>query len=186
MSTIALLTPAKACLPAYVAALERGWSPNTLVPDAGRAELAKIATDPDGFLASLTDRKARGEPVTLPNGAVVPRLPSIRLWLWDGDFCGSLGMRWQPGTSALPDYCYGHAGYSIVPWKRQHGYATRALGLLLDEARREGLAELELTTDPLNVASQKVILANGGRFISRHIRPAEYGGETVLRFRVAL
>jgi predicted acetyltransferase len=186
MSTIALLTPALDYLPAYAAALKTGWSPNTLDPAFGQRELAKIAADPADFVASLTDREAKGDPITLPNGAVVQRLPGYRLWLWDGEFCGSLGLRWQPGTSALPDYCYGHIGYAIVPWKRRRGYATRALGLLLDEARREGLAEVELTTDPDNIASQKVILANGGRLLGRQVRPAAYGGETVLRFRVGL
>ena len=59
--------------------------------------------------------------------------------MWDGEFCGSIGFRWQPGTSALPPYCLGHIGYSVVPWKQRRGYATKALALLLPDARKEGL-----------------------------------------------
>src|SRR2546430_6881442 len=36
---------------------------------------------------------------TLPDGSVVPRLPGYRKWIWDGEFCGVIGFRWQPGRS---------------------------------------------------------------------------------------
>jgi len=71
--------------------------------------------------------------------------------MWDGEFCGSIGFRWQPGTTALPPYCLGHIGYSAVPWKRGNGYATTALRLLLSDARARGLAFVELTTDADNI-----------------------------------
>ena len=72
--------------------------------------------------------------------AQVARLPGYRRWLWDGEFCGSIDFRWQPGTTALPPHCLGHIGYGVVPWKQGRGYATRALSLLLPAARAEGLA----------------------------------------------
>ena len=31
--------------------------------------------------------------MTLPDGSQVARLPSLRYWLWDGVFCGSIGLR---------------------------------------------------------------------------------------------
>ena len=43
------------------------------------------------------------------------------------------------GTEALPPTCLGHIGYAVVPWKRGRGYATRALAMLLPEARKEGV-----------------------------------------------
>ena len=106
--------------------------------------------------------------------------------MWDGEFCGQIGFRWQPGTSALPAYCLGHIGYGVVAWKRRLGYATRALGLMLGEARREGLAYVELTTDPDNEPSQKVILANGGRFVERFRAVPGFGGKEEFRFRIDL
>ena len=78
----------------------------------------------------------------------------------------------------------GHVGYAVVPWKRGRGYATRALALILDEARRESLDYVELTTDPDNEPSQKVILANGGALVERFWSPP-YGKEE-LRFRIPL
>jgi predicted acetyltransferase len=108
------------------------------------------------------------------------------MWMWDGDFCGSIGFRWQFGTSELPPYCLGHIGYSVVPWKRGRGYATRALRLLLPLAKAEGLAYVELTTDADNVASRRVIEANGGTVVEHFVKPAEYGGAESLRFRIEL
>lgn len=97
-----------------------------------------------------------------------------------------IGFRWQPGTTELPPYCLGHVGYSVVPWKRGRGYATRALKLLLHHAREEGLAHIELTSDVSNVASRRVIEANGGIVVERFYKPKGYGGAESLRFRIAL
>ena len=95
-------------------------------------------------------------------------------------------MRWQKGTSALPDYCLGHIGYSIVPWKRRLGCATAALGLVLNEARKVGLDYVELTTDLKNEPSQKVILANGGRSMGPRQKYAAYGDAEEYLFRIEL
>ena len=105
-------------LASYVAALETGWSPNTMDADAGRTELAAIVRDPESFLASLVDREAAGPPIELPDGSLAQRLPGYRKWMWDGEFCGSIGFRWQPGTEQLPPHVLGHIGYAVVPWKR--------------------------------------------------------------------
>ena len=106
--------------------------------------------------------------------------------MWDGDFCGSIGFRWQAGTNELPPYCLGHIGFSVVPWKRRRGYATRSLALLLPETKEEGLAYVELTTDVDNTASQRVIMANGGRLVGRFRKPIEHGGSESLRFHIEL
>jgi predicted acetyltransferase len=107
-------------------------------------------------------------------------------WMWDGEFCGSIGFRWQPGTTELPPYCLGHIGYSVVPWKRQRGYATRALELLLPQARDEGLAYVELTTQVDNFASQRVIEANGGEVVERFHKSQAHGGAESFRYRIPL
>jgi hypothetical protein len=33
-----------------------------------------------------------GSPIKLPNGTTVPRPPGSRRWLWDDEFCGSIGL----------------------------------------------------------------------------------------------
>ena len=182
-----LVWPAAEHLDSYVDALNRGWSPDNVRGDVARQEeLRHIAANPRAFLASLVDREGTGPPITLADGTVVPRLPGYRRWMWDGAFCGSIGLRWQPGTEALPPYVLGHIGFSVVPWKRRLGYATRALGLLLDDARQEGLRWVELTTKLENVPSQRVIEANGGRLVERFTPPGEYGERDALRFRIDL
>lgn len=184
-----LIWPSSDTLPSYVLALERGWPPNNLGPQAGQEELAKIQADPDAFLVSLVDREGTGGPVPMPDGSLVPRLPGFRRWMWDGEFCGSISLRWQHGTNTLPPYCLGHIGYSVVPWKQRRGYATRALALLLRDAPAEGsegLTYVEITTEPDNLASQRVILANGGELVEEFMALPELGGTLKTRFRIPL
>lgn len=180
-----LVRPELAHLPSYAAALRQGWSAdNARGKLAADDELARIAQDAAGFVGSLDDREARGGPIALPDGTHVQRLPGFRMWMWDGAFCGSIGLRWQRGTPALPPHCLGHIGYAVVPWKQRLGYATDALRQILPEAKAIGLAYVEITTDPDNVASQRVIAANGGVLVERFTKPAAFGGVPGLRYRI--
>ena len=182
-----LVWPSREYLPGYVAALERGWSADNL---RGRAaadeELQRIAADPDAFLASRVDREARGGDVTLPDGTTAPRLPGYSRWMWDGEFCGAINFRWQRGTEALPPYCLGHVGYSVVSWKQRRGYATLALAEILEDARAEGLRYVEITTTVDNIPSQRVIERNGGARIEEFIAPPAVGGTRHFRYRINL
>jgi predicted acetyltransferase len=181
-----LVRPAEEHLASYIRALEHHWSPDNLRPEAAAEQLEEIRRDPATFIAGQTDPEGKGPPIRTPDGGTVARLPGYHKWMWDGEFCGTVGFRWQPGTTDLPAYCLGHIGYAVVPWKRGNGYATRALGLLLPEAREQGLAFVELTTDAGNVASQRVIEANGGELHERFNKPAMYGSAPSLRYRIRL
>ncbi len=182
-----LVVPSLERLPAYEDALRRGfWSNNLRRDESRREELAKISADPAAFVASLDDREAKGSPITLPDGSRVPRLPGFRRWMWDGEFVGAVNFRWQKGTEELPPHCLGHIGYMVVPWRQKRGYASRALGLILPEARNQGLRWVELTTDPENLPSQKVIINNGGVFIERFKTDPGYGDHEEFRWRIML
>jgi predicted acetyltransferase len=183
---ITLVKPALEYLPEYIAALKRDWSPDNLRAEAAREQIREIEKNPAAFLASTDDSEAKAAPVILPDGSTVPRLPGFIRWIWDDRFCGSIGFRWQPGTTALPPTCLGHIGYAVVPWKRNRGYAKRALGLLLREIREPGLSHVDLTTDPDNIPSQKVVLANHGILVERFRAEAAYGGKEKLLFRINL
>jgi predicted acetyltransferase len=185
--SFAILKPTLALLPSYVAALEAGWSPDNVRQEkTAREQLERIAIDPQAFVDSLDNPKAVGDPIALPDGSFVQRLPNMIRWMWDGEFCGSIGFRWQPGTSELLPHVLGHIGYGVVPWKRGRGYARQALTAILPEARRRGMPYVELTTDPDNPASQKVITACGGVLVERFRKVEAYGGGEALRFRIEL
>ena len=53
-------------------------------------------------------------------------------------------------------------------------------------ARAQGLPYVEITTDPDNIASQKVILASGGVLIEHFTKPAAFGNTPGLRYRIPL
>ena len=89
-----LVQATRAHLRGYVAALRSGWSAdNVRGAAAAEEELTRIEADPDAFLASLYDPDARGPPITMPDGSMVRRIPGYRKWMWDGEFCGSIGLR---------------------------------------------------------------------------------------------
>jgi predicted acetyltransferase len=182
-----LVRPSPEHLSSYVAALERGWSADSERGiDAAREELSRIKADSEAFLASMDDREGKGLRVTLPDGSTAERIQGFQRWMWDGEFCGSIGLRWQPGTTALPPHCLGHIGYAVVPWKQRLGYAKSALQLILPEAKAVGLPYVEITTDPNNIASRRVIESNGGFLVEPFVKPQQFGSKPGLRFRIML
>ncbi len=183
-----LVRPTPEHLASYVAALQQGWSPDTTRgAEAALEALAQIAAEPASPFALVDDPDALGPAWKAPDGTTKARIPGRVRWMWDADgFAGSINLRWLKGTADLPPHVLGHIGYSVVPWKRQRGYATRALGLLLPLARAESLPWVDITTDPENTPSQKVILANGGALIERFDKGEVWGNKPGLRFRIAL
>ena len=101
-------------------------------------------------------------------------------------FRSTFAYRYATGTSALPGYVFGHVGYAVVPWKRNLGYAAEAVRQLLPDCRARGLDYVELTTDPDNLASQKVITGNGGVLVEEFEMPKAYGEGLKVRYRIAL
>ena len=82
-------------------------------------------------------------------------------WLVDGDaYIGRVQVR-AALTAALRRYG-GHVGYSIRPSARGRGYGTTALRLALARCRVLGLDHVLVTCDETNLASRRVIEANGG------------------------
>lgn len=88
-------------------------------------------------------------------------VPYTHFWYVSGEhYLGTLVIR-HTLTPELAE-AGGHVGYHIVlPWRRQ-GHATRMLAAGLAECDQLGLGRVLLTCLPDNVASRRVILANGG------------------------
>ena len=72
----------------------------------------------------------------------------------------------------------GHIGYSVAPRERGHGYGTEMLGLALDKCEEMGISPVLVTCKKPNVASAKVIQANGGK-LENEVQEGEF---TVQRY----
>lgn len=98
----------------------------------------------------------------LPEGWV----PTTTLWYVDGErhdiFLGRLSIRHR-FTPRLLEWG-GLIGYDVRPSARRRGHATSMLRAALPVARELGLDPVLLTCDHDNIASRKVIEANGGVF----------------------
>ena len=64
-------------------------------------------------------------------------------------------------TEALRDFG-GHIAYSVRPSERGKGYGTLMLRLALEKARELGIGRVLITCGKDNIASQRMILKNGG------------------------
>tara|TARA_E500000305_G_C4025867_1_gene241777 strand:- start:2398 stop:2940 length:543 start_codon:yes stop_codon:yes gene_type:complete len=173
-------------IPAYVSALKKGWSPDNLRHEAADEQIAAISKDAASFVSKLDDPTAEAGPVTLPDGSKVPRLPSIRRWIWDNEFCGHIGLRWKPGTEELPPTCSGHIGYAVVPWRQGEGLASAALVAILPEAKAAGLKYVEITTSPDNSASIRVIEKAGGVMVRTYSADKALGGHETVEYKIPL
>ncbi len=146
--------------------------------------LDEASADIPAFLAKLDDPEGKAGDIKLPSGEYVPRLPGFYRWMWDGEVCGTINFRWKVGSTDLPPYCLGHIGYGVFPWKRGLGYASEALREILKEVAPLNMPYIEITTNVDNIASQKVILKNGGVLIEQFTKPDISGGGLGLRYRI--
>ena len=71
---------------------------------------------------------------------------------------------------------YGQIGYGVDVMHRGHGYASRAVRLLVPLARRHAFPELWVTCGPENVASRRTLENAGFRFVEIVPVPVAYQG----------
>jgi predicted acetyltransferase len=88
-------------------------------------------------------------------------VPTTTLWWVDGEeYVGRIAIRHR-----LNDFLLrigGHIGYDVRPTRRGAGQATAMLAATLPRAKALGVDPALITCDTTNVASRKVIEANGG------------------------
>jgi predicted acetyltransferase len=88
-------------------------------------------------------------------------VPQTTLWWVDEtEYLGRVGIRHRL-TEPLLQFG-GHIGYDVRPSARRQGHATAMLRASLATARALGIEKALVTCDHDNVASRKVIEANGG------------------------
>lgn len=90
------------------------------------------------------------------------RVPNTNFWIIDEneEYCGRISLRHYLNEKL--EKFGGHIGYDVIPSKRGNGYATKALTLCLQEAKKLGLEKVMLTCDDDNIPSIKSIERNGG------------------------
>lgn len=76
----------------------------------------------------------------------------------------------------------GHIGYTVRPSERRKGYAKEMLRLNLRNCRDRGMDRVLITCNSENIASEKVIVANGGVFE----RGVDVDDRVMKRFWIAL
>jgi predicted acetyltransferase len=174
-----LVAPSLRHARSYVAALREEFRRGAQERVSER-RIRQIEADFARYIAAITDQSGS---LRLPTGEVVPKVPFSVLWLVEGaEFVGETHVRHE-----LNDYLIkegGHVGYGIRPARRRQGYGKLILALALEECRRLGLRRVLVTCLEDNVASARIIEANGGELENVIADPAGRGA--LRRYWIAL
>ncbi len=141
----------------YIEALREGFRRGDN-PAKTPSEIDEIEADRKAFFDELTRKTGN---IVLPDGDIIPRVPSDVFWLVDGKtFIGEASVRYQ-----LNDWLIkigGHTGYGIRPKFQRQGYGKLILKLALEKLREHGIERALVTCYDHNVGSAKVIESNSG------------------------
>lgn len=88
-------------------------------------------------------------------------VPQSTYWLFDDGTPVGYGRIRHYLNDSLAETS-GHIGYAIAKSQRGKGYGNAILALLKDEAKKLGIAQLQIGAKSDNERSNKVIIANGG------------------------
>lgn len=112
----------------------------------------------DEYLQTLRDKES---------APLAGMAPATLYWLVapGGIYVGELDLR-HVLTDDLRRFG-GHIGYSIRPSLRRRGYGRLICRLGIEEARARGIGDILITCADDNIASRKIIEANGGMLIDR-------------------
>jgi len=143
----------------------------------GNTRFIAALTDFDDYLR-LCEEHARGE--GLPPG----RVPYVYHWLIrdERDVVATSCLRLRLTPALLKEG--GHIGYQVRPSERRKGYGTLLLALTLEKAHQRGLRRVLVTCDTDNIASGKIIRANGGVLENEVI--SDVTGKRVSRYWIEL
>lgn len=102
------------------------------------------------------DEEAKG--LNLP-----PDIPPQQTYFLVKDHTTVIGeVRFRPHVKPPYEDRNGHIGYNLRPRYRGQGFGTRALALVLEEARRCGLPGVQIPIEGDNPASVRIVEKNGG------------------------
>lgn len=153
-----LVRPTTAVHASYVAAMEEFRAEGR----GARGEISAIGNALREYGGRWRDPAVFAEHVASVRGPTRDPVDlCVTYWYVDGDaFLGRLSVR--PQLTPPWGELLGHVGYDVRPSARRRGHATAMLRAALPLARQLGLDPALVTCDAGNVASRKVIEANGG------------------------
>ena len=153
----ALVSPSTRHARSYVAALREGFRRGAQERMSER-RIRQIEGDFAAYIREITDQKGG---IRLPTGEVVPKVPFSVFWLAEDDeFIGEAQIRHRLNAYLVKEG--GHIGYGIRPAWRRQGYGKLILALALEKCRELGIERALITCMQDNVASARIIEANGG------------------------
>jgi predicted acetyltransferase len=168
--TAHLVQPSGRHARSYVAALREGFRRGAQETVSVR-RIRQIETDFAAYVAAITDQTGR---IRLPTGDIVPKVPFSVFWLVEDDeFIGEANIRHQLNAYLIKEG--GHIGYGIRPSRQRQGYGKLILALALEECRLLGLERVLVTCLHDNIASARIIEANGGELENVVRHPAGRG-----------
>ena len=120
--------------------------------------IGEIEADFARYIEAITNQTGG---VRLPTGETVPKVPFSVFWLVEADeFIGEASIRHELNAHLLEEG--GHVGYGIRPSRQGRGYGKLILALALEQCRLLRIGRVLLTCLEDNVASARIIEANGG------------------------
>ncbi|BDP42819.1 GNAT family N-acetyltransferase [Deinococcus aetherius] len=150
-----LVRPSERYKTSFIEAVREAQASGSGLGDTLTWEVGDLEADFGAFLTHLR----RFEPPNVPPEGFVN---SEYLWLVEGEtYLGRVSIR-HSLNERLREFG-GHIGYEVRPSARRQGHATLMLRLALDRARELGLTRVLVSCDVDNLASRRVIEANGGK-----------------------
>ncbi len=138
----------------------------------------------DDLPAHIAWLNAQGTPIRQTDGTETIRGPHVQLWMVHAyTFIGRVNIRFRL-TEQLRDWG-GNIGYAIRPSFRNRGFGRQILALALPVAREAGLQGVLLTCLDTNIASIRIIEANGGERVGTGPHPTN-PEQTVRRYWIDL
>ena len=111
-------------------------------------------------------------------------VPDSTFFLLDDErnrLLGAVNIRHYLNEGLLQDG--GHIGDGIRPSERRKGYATKMIGLALEECKKLGIDKALICCDKDNIGSARSIINNGGVLENEIV---DEDGEVVQRFWISL
>ncbi len=174
-----LVKPTSEYKASYIEALKEGFYVG-VQSDKTPSEIERINQNFEQYLEEMDNSTGK---IICEDGKEYDIVPQSTYWLIDNNiFIGSISLR-KKLNQFLVNFG-GNIGYGVRPSMQKKGYASKMLGLLLQDLKSSKLKEVLLTCSPKNIGSNKVIQNNGGEFLGA--KDLEWREEPTNHYKIKL